>query len=190
MKTKLKYALSIGATVGFLAGCAATPEPVKQPEPPKPVEAPKPPPPPPAPVAAPEPKPAPAPAPKPITLNAKTLFDFDKSVVTAEGKTVLDKEIVARKAELASIGFVMITGHADRIGSHEYNQKLSERRAEAVKDYLVSRGIAADVVDIMGAGKTQPVPGVTCADKLPRKRLIECLAPNRRVVVELKGTQQ
>lgn len=192
LKTKIKHVLTIGAavtTIAFLSGCASTPEPVKQPEPPKPVEAPKPAPAPvPAPVAAPAPAPAPTPAPpKPVTISAQALFDFDKATLTNAGKAVLDQQVVARKGDLASISFTMVTGHADRMGSHEYNQKLSERRAEAVMAYLVSKGIPSDVIDTMGAGKTQPVPGITCADKLPRAKLIDCLAPNRRVVVELKG---
>lgn len=187
LKTKINHALTIGAAIAILGGCASTPEPVKQPEPPKPVEAPKPAP-APTPVAAPAPAPAPTPvAPKPVTISSKALFEFDKATLTTEGKAALDREVAAKKGDLASISFVMVTGHADRMGSHEHNQKLSERRAEAVKAYLVGKGVASDVIDTMGAGKTQPVPGVTCADKLPRAKLIACLASNRRVVVELKG---
>ena len=192
LNTKIKYALTIGAAVGFLAGCASTPEPVKPAEAPKPVEAPKP-----APVATPAPAPAPAPAPvatpapppapKPVNLNSKAMFEFNKAVLTSDGKAMLDKEILGRQGDLASVTFVMITGHTDRLGSHAYNQKLSEQRAEAVKSYLTSKGINSEVTDTMGAGKTQPVPGVTCADSLPRAKMIECLAPNRRVAVELKG---
>jgi len=187
LKTKIKHVLTIGAALAILSGCASTPEPVKQPEPPKPVEAPKPAPAPaPAPVATPAPPPAPA-APKPITISSKTLFEFDKATLTSDGKAILDQEVVAKKGALASISFVLVTGHGDRLGSHEYNQKLSDRRAEAVKNYLVAKGVASDVIDTMGAGKTQPVPGVSCADDLPRAKLIACLAQNRRVVVELKG---
>src|SRR5437016_2609031 len=76
-----------------------------------------------------------------------------------------------------------------RIGSQAYNQKLSERRANAVRDYLVSKGVARDKIETLGMGKTQPVPGVVCNQAYPkeRKALIECLAPNRRVEVEVKG---
>ncbi len=152
----------------------------------------------PAPVAAPTPAaPAPAPAPaaaapaapvtKVITLASKTLFDFNKAALTGEGKAVLDREIVDKLSGIKKVTFMLITGHTDRLGSHPYNQKLSEKRAEAVKGYLVGKGIDANVVETMGAGKTQAVPGVSCDDKLPRKKLIECLAPNRRVTVEVKG---
>ena len=84
---------------------------------------------------------------------------------------------------------VLVTGHTDRIGSQAYNQKLSERRANAVRDYLVSKGVARDKIETLGMGKTQPVPGVVCNQAYPkeRKALIECLAPNRRVEVEVKG---
>jgi OOP family OmpA-OmpF porin len=143
----------------------------------------------PAPVAATPAAPAAPAAPvmKTITLSSKALFAFNKAVLTPEGKATLDKEIVAKLGEIKKITFMLVTGHTDRIGSQQYNQKLSEKRADAVKAYLVTKGIDANVIETMGAGKTQPVPGVSCDDKLPRKKLIECLAPNRRVVVEVKG---
>jgi OOP family OmpA-OmpF porin len=81
---------------------------------------------------------------------------------------------------------VLVTGHTDRIGSQAYNQKLSERRADAVRDYLVSKGVPRDKIETLGMGKTQPIPGVVCNQKALRE-LIACLAPNRRVEVEVKG---
>jgi len=81
---------------------------------------------------------------------------------------------------------VLVTGHTDRIGSQAYNQKLSERRADAVRNYLVSKGVPRDKIETLGMGKTQPVPGVVCNMKA-MKELIACLAPNRRVEVEVKG---
>jgi OOP family OmpA-OmpF porin len=143
-------------------------------------------------------KPTPAPAAKPAAakpkmcnfthaLSADATFAFNKADLSAAGKDQLDKNVVARLGNCASVKLILITGHTDRIGSHEYNQKLSEKRAEAVKAYLVSKGAKAANMETMGAGKTQAVPGVKCDDKLPRKKLIECLAPNRRVVVEVQG---
>ena len=81
---------------------------------------------------------------------------------------------------------MLVTGHTDRIGTQAYNQKLSERRADAVRDYLVSKGVAKDKIETLGMGKTQPLPGVSCNQKA-MKELIACLAPNRRVEVEVKG---
>jgi OOP family OmpA-OmpF porin len=81
---------------------------------------------------------------------------------------------------------VLVTGHTDRIGTQQYNQRLSERRADAVRDYLVSRGVPKDRIETLGMGKTQPVPGVVCNQK-NLKELIVCLAPNRRVEIEVKG---
>jgi len=80
---------------------------------------------------------------------------------------------------------VIITGHADRLGSQSYNQKLSEKRASAVQAYLAGKGLKAEHIETMGAGKTQPIK--SCDDKLGRKKLIECLAPNRRVTIDVKG---
>ena len=81
---------------------------------------------------------------------------------------------------------VNVNGYCDAKGSVRYNQRLSERRANAVRDYLVSRGVARDKIETLGMGKTQPVPGVVCNQK-NMKELIACLAPNRRVEVEVKG---
>ena len=87
---------------------------------------------------------------------------------------------------MQKLELVLVTGHTDRIGTQQYNQKLSERRADAVRDYLVSKGVPSDKIETLGMGKTQPVPGVVCNQKA-LKELIACLAPNRRVEVEVKG---
>ncbi len=129
---------------------------------------------------------APAPA-KTVTLGAKELFGFNAATLTKGGAAEIDKSIIGKLSEVGRVTFVMVTGHTDRIGSHEYNQKLSEKRANAVKAYLVKKGMKAELIETMGAGKTQPVPGISCKDDLPRAKLIECLAPNRRVVVEIKA---
>jgi len=145
----------------------------------------------PAPVAAlvePTPEPAPAPAPAPeackptfetVTVSAEKLFGFDKSALKAEGKATLD-DAAAKIIANPAIELVMVTGHTDRIGSDKYNQKLSERRANQVKAYLVSKGIAAERLHAVGKGKSEPV--VECKG-VKGKKLIECLQPNRRVVL-------
>jgi OOP family OmpA-OmpF porin len=143
----------------------------------------------PKPVAAPTPPaaaPAPAPAVQKITLASKALFDFDKAILKPEGKAAIDSEIISKLSSVQKLELVLVTGHTDRIGSQQYNQRLSERRADAVRDYLVSRGVPRDRIETLGMGKTQPVPGVVC-DQKARKALIACLAPNRRVEVEVKG---
>ena len=121
------------------------------------------------------------------SLQSDATFAFGKADLNAAGKAQLDQNVIAKLGNCASVKLMLITGHTDRIGSHQANQKLSEKRAEAVKAYLASKGAKADAVETMGAGKTQAVPGVKCDDKLPRKKLVECLAPNRRVVVEVQG---
>ncbi len=80
----------------------------------------------------------------------------------------------------------LVWGFTDTVGTKEYNQKLSERRAAAVAAYLASKGVAKDKIETLGMGKTQPVPGVVC-DQKNRKQLIACLQPHRRVEVEVKG---
>lgn len=152
----------------------------------------------PAPVAAlAEPAPAPAPAPTPlpaiepckpafetVTVQAEKLFGFDKSSLKAEGKAALD-EAAERINAHPGLELVLVTGHTDKIGSDQYNQKLSERRANQVKAYLESKGVAASRLQAVGKGESEPV--VECKG-VKGKKLIECLQPNRRVV--LSGEKQ
>ncbi|MCX7892940.1 MAG: OmpA family protein [Burkholderiales bacterium] len=152
----------------------------------------------PKPAVAPPPpaKPAPAPvAPKPVqekvTLAADVLFDFDKAVIRPEGAAKLD-DLVSKIKPIA-LEVIIAIGHTDRIGSKEYNQKLSVRRAEAVKAYLVSKGIEPNRIYTEGKGLTQPVKDCpNPSAKGPVKtfqELIACLQPNRRVEIEVVGTR-
>jgi OOP family OmpA-OmpF porin len=170
--------------LAFAAGCATEPA---QPEPkPAPPPAPKPAPPPapkPAPApAAEQPKPAPE-KPKPVaekvTFAADVLFDFDKSVIKPEGRSKLDD--ISAKAKGVNLEVVIAIGHADSIGSDAYNQRLSVRRAESVKAYLVSKGVEANRVYTEGKGEKQPV-----ADNKTR----DGRAKNRRVEIEVIGTRR
>jgi len=121
-----------------------------------------------------------------ITLASKALFDFDKYNLKPEGKAAIDTEIISKLSQVQKLELVLVTGHTDRIGTQQYNQKLSERRADTVRDYLVSKGVPKDKIETLGMGKTQPLPGEVCNQK-NMKELIACLAPNRRVEVEVKG---
>ena len=143
-----------------------------------------------APPPPPKPAPAPAPAPKPaaaktLVITSTELFEFDKSTLTPAARARVDTEVVARLNEFATIQFINVNGHTDRLGSSQYNQKLSERRAETIKAYLISKGADASKIETYGFGKTLPVK--SCPDQRDRKALIACLQPNRRVEVEVKG---
>jgi len=118
-----------------------------------------------------------------LTLQAEVLFDFDKSVLKSEGKKILDTEVTEKMKAHPEVELVLIVGHTDRIGDANYNQKLSERRAESVRKYLVSQGIEESRLHAVGKGETQPV--ADCKG-VRGKKLIECLQPNRRVVVEIE----
>ncbi len=119
-----------------------------------------------------------------VTLSSDQTFAFNKAVLSNAAKKRLDDDVLAKLSNCAKVDIVLVTGHSDRLGSHQYNQRLSEKRADAVAAYLKSKGMTA-TVDTLGAGKTQSIKG--CDDKLPRTQLIECLAPNRRVVIETRG---
>ena len=149
----------------------------------RPVAAPPPPPPPP-----PAPAPAPAPQVQKITLDSKVLFDFDKAVLKPEGMAAIDSQVVGKLAQVQKLEVVLVTGHADRLGSDAYNQKLSERRADAVRNYLVSKGVDKAKIETLGMGEKQPV--VQC-DQKNRKELIACLAaqPSRRRGGEGRGEE-
>jgi OOP family OmpA-OmpF porin len=150
--------------------------------PPRPAPAPAP-----APVVQEAPAPAPAPvAPPPpprfekVTLSSTELFAFDSAKLNLP-QPKLDEIAAALQAD-PSITDVDITGYTDRLGSTKYNQKLSQRRAEAVRDYLISKGVAGNRLKAYGKGEQNPV--VTNCHQKKRAELIACLAPNRRVEVE------
>ena len=132
--------------------------------------------------------PAPEAPKKPALVNIASteLFEFIKSVLTADARGLLDREVIGKLKDLGTIRYINVNGHADRLGTSTYNQTLSEKRADAVRAYLVSKGVDAKSVETFGFGKTLPVKN--CPEQKQRKDLIECLAPNRRVVVEIQGT--
>ena len=178
--------LNIGGIFRFGAPApvvaAAAPEPA-----PMPIAEPAPPP-------APAPEPAPAPAPvacKPtmdtITVDAEKLFAFDKANLQAGAKPILDDAVAKIKAN-PELKAVIVTGYTDRIGSDKYNQKLSERRAKQVADYLVSQGIDSGMIQSVGKGKADPV--VQCEGTKKTKKLISCLQPNRRVTIQAEGQKE
>lgn len=139
-------------------------------------------PPPPPPPAEPAPAPAPAPAPVPtsekIKYSADAFFDFDKAVLKPAGKASLDD--LASKLKDINLEVIIAVGHTDSIGTDAYNQKLSMRRAEAVKAYLQTKGVESNRIYTEGKGKTQPV-----ADN----KTAEGRAKNRRVEIEVVGTR-
>jgi len=143
------------------------------------------PPPPPAPVTPPPAPPAPAPAPAPVptaqkvSFAADAFFDFDKAVLKPEGKAKLDD--MTSKLGSINLEVIIAVGHTDSVGTDAYNQKLSVRRAEAVKAYLVSKGVEANRVYTEGKGEKQPV-----ADN----KTAEGRAKNRRVEIEVVGTSK
>ncbi|NHZ96809.1 outer membrane protein OmpA [Massilia sp. CCM 8734] len=113
-----------------------------------------------------------------VSFSADALFDFDKSVLKAEGKSKLDD--LSSKLQGINLEVIIAVGHTDSVGTDAYNQKLSIRRAEAVKAYLQAKGIEANRIYTEGKGETQPV-----ADN----KSAEGRAKNRRVEVEVVGTR-
>jgi OOP family OmpA-OmpF porin len=115
-----------------------------------------------------------------MTLSARELFDFDKATLRLP-QPKLDEiaEVLKRNPQ---IDRVQITGYTDRIGTDAYNLKLSQRRADAVKAYLVKKGVAPTRLAAIGKGEANPV--VECRDTKKQAELIKCLEPNRRVEVE------
>ena len=147
----------------------------------------------PAPIPVVEPTPEPAPAPKcettkeVITIDAEKLFGFDKAVIADNGKAALD-EAAAKITANPKISLVLVTGHTDHLGSFEYNQKLSERRAKMVGEYLITKGVDSSKITTTGRGEAVPI--VKCEGIKNRKALIECLAPNRRVDIQAEYKEE
>ena len=159
--------------------------------------------PPPAPAPEPKVEPTPAPAvapvvvepPRPviqkITLSTDVLFDFGKAELKDSGKQRLDQ--LANEIKDADVDEIIAVGHADRIASDDFNQKLSEARAQAVKDYLAQQGAKSNTITAQGKGESQPVTGEDCkklgAERASNKKLVACLQPDRRVEIEVLGSR-
>jgi OOP family OmpA-OmpF porin len=185
-RNPVNHKLILAFGIALLVGCASSPEPAP---PPAPAPEPKqslpvtpPPAPKPAPAAA---APAPARCDASVTFQKEETFAFDRYVLTPAAKQRLDQDVIGKLATCAGVEAVVVEGHADRIGSQQYNQKLSERRADSVKAYLVSKGADRDKIETIGMGKT--VPAAFCPDSKDRKALIACLAPSRRAITSIKG---
>ena len=159
------------------AGCASTPEPAPAPTPaPSPKQS--------LPVSPPSQPRAAAPKPEKVTTASTVNFDFDRYVIRPDTRGKLDD--LVGKLRSVTLEVVIAVGHADRLGSDAYNQKLSVRRADSVKAYLVSKGIGASRVYTEGKGESQPVK--ECKGNNKTKELIACLEPNRRVELEAVGS--
>jgi OOP family OmpA-OmpF porin len=143
--------------------------------------------------APPPPPPPPAPPPPPVrrkvSFSADSLFDFAKDTVKPAGKQALD--IFATELKGTHYQVITVTGHTDRLGSQDYNQKLSQRRADAVKLYLIeAAGIAPDKITSQGADGSDPITKPDeCVGQQRTPKLIACLQPDRRVEVEVDATE-
>jgi OOP family OmpA-OmpF porin len=142
--------------------------------------------PPPPPVAVVQPEP-PRMVIQKLTLSTDVLFEFDKAELKDAGKQKLDE--LADQVKGAKVDEIVVVGHADRIGSENYNEKLSQARAQSVKDYLAERGAQTNVITAQGKGESAPVTGDQCK-KMAGKKLIECLQPDRRVEIEVLGSRE
>jgi outer membrane protein OmpA-like peptidoglycan-associated protein len=120
-----------------------------------------------------------------VTLVWKEAFNFNRAALSPEVRAKIDADVLPKLKDFAEIRYINVEGHSDLLGSPAYNQELSEKRAAAVRDYLVAQGANAEKIEIYGYGKTMPVK--SCRDAKGRKQLIECHAPNRRVQIEIQG---
>jgi outer membrane protein OmpA-like peptidoglycan-associated protein len=135
--------------------------------------------------------PPPASAPAPVAVTAAPtavqldpiLFDFESARLNAKARTRLEQALP--KFAAASGTRFLVRGYADRIGSSRYNQRLSQKRAEAVRDYLVAKGLPADSIQAVCLGST--IPPTECHQK-KRSALRACLAPDRRVITEIRAS--
>ncbi len=131
--------------------------------------------------------PAPMRAVQKFTIDADTLFDFDKATLRPAGRATLDEFVGKMKGIDAEM--INAVGHADRLGSDSYNQRLSEQRVGAVKAYLVSAGIEPNRMHTEGKGESQPVTKAGECLGGKSAKLIACLQPDRRVDIEVVGTR-
>jgi OOP family OmpA-OmpF porin len=149
----------------------------------------------PAPIAKAAPEPVaepPRPVIQKLTLSTDVLFDFNSATLKDSGKARLDQMIAEIKD--ADVDEIIAVGHADRIASEQYNQKLSEQRAQAVRDYLSSQGAKGRAITAEGKGELEPVTGQDCSklgpERASNRKLVACLQPDRRVEIEVLGSRE
>jgi OOP family OmpA-OmpF porin len=125
---------------------------------------------------------APAPA-VPAVIRLKPIaFAFDDATLSDAARATLQSEGLPKIVAIREVRYV-VRGHADRLGSPRYNQRLSERRAQAVRAYLIDKGVPAQNIEAIGLGASQPE--ASCPP-MRRRALIDCLAPDRRVSIEIQ----
>jgi OOP family OmpA-OmpF porin len=127
------------------------------------------------------------PLPEHISLSADALFDFNKAMLRPRGRLLLSE--IADQLQGAQYDHISVIGHADRLGSPAYNQKLSEERGEAAKSYLINQGIPSQKIHSEGKGATQPVTTPDQCKGLKRRDVIDCLQPDRRVDIDVTATK-
>jgi OOP family OmpA-OmpF porin len=138
-------------------------------------------------LAPPAPAPIPAPVIEKVALESDVLFEFDKAALRPAGREKLDE--LADRIKDAKVESILAVGHADRIGSEQYNEKLSAERAQTVRQYLAQKGVEEQRVRSEGRGESQPVTGEQCKG-MKGSKLISCLEPDRRVEIEVRGTRE
>jgi OmpA-OmpF porin, OOP family len=125
--------------------------------------------------------------PQTVHYSTDAFFDFDESTLRPEGRAALD-ELVGELGEV-KYGSIRVVGHTDRIGPDDYNQALSERRANAVKNYLARRSVPADRIEAIGKGKAEPTVKTSTCSGPKSPKVVACLQPDRRVDIEVAGTK-
>jgi len=126
-------------------------------------------------------------SPNRISVSADALFVFNESALHAQGLVLL--EDLSRQLNEAGYNNIYVTGHADRVGDSDYNQRLSTRRANSVKRFLVSKSVVAGRIVTAGKGATQPVTRSKECSGTKGAELIACLQPDRRVEVAMHGIE-
>jgi OmpA-OmpF porin, OOP family len=126
--------------------------------------------------------------PQTVHYSTDAFFDFDEATLRPEGRAALDELV----GELAAVkyGSIRVVGHTDRIGSDDYNQQLSERRANAVKNYLARHNVPGDRIEAVGKGKSQPTADTRNCTGPKSPKVVKCLQPDRRVDIEVAGTKE
>lgn len=119
-----------------------------------------------------------------VTLASDQTFGFGKAMLTNAAKQRIDQQVITELTNCGSADLILVTGHTDRLGSEKYNRKLSMQRAANVASYLKSKGVTSKI-EIAGAGASDPI--LQCSNKLSREKLVNCLSPNRRVVIKMQS---